>query len=65
LGDKYGRKTALVVSNVLCILSGYLSSYSDSATTYIVIRIAIGIFLGMLSVLTIIYLDEMAFKNWR
>jgi len=65
LGDKYGRRTALVISNALSILFGYLSAYSISANIYILVRILIAVFMGITLVLSFTYLDEVAFKGWR
>ena len=58
LGDKYGRKHILILSNILCVTFGFLSSFSESASTYIMIRIVVGIGLGMIIVITLAQINE-------
>jgi len=64
LGDKYGRRVVILYSNMIAVILGYLSAYSDSVILYTLLRLPIGVCIGT-SVVLRVYLDEVAFKGWR
>ena len=64
LADKYGRRVVMMYANIIVVIIGYVSAYSNSAFIYILFRLAIGVCIGT-SVAVRVYLDEVSFKGWR
>ena len=62
--DKYGRRVVIIYVNIMVVIIGYISAYSNSAVIYIIFKLVIGICIGM-SVILCVYLDEVALKGWR
>ncbi len=60
LGDRYGRKVSLIVSGFLFSLSGIGCAFSQSHTQLILFRLVGGIGVGVASMLSPLYISEIA-----
>ena len=64
-GDALGRKKAIVMSALFCILGGALTAGSVNIAMLIVSRFIQGLGLGQSVTLVSLYLTEVAYKNNR
>lgn len=60
LGDRYGRKPALIVSAVLFAISSILTGWASSFDAFIVWRIAGGVAIGLSSTISPLYIAEVS-----
>jgi SP family sugar:H+ symporter-like MFS transporter len=60
LADKYGRRSLLLVSAVLFIISAWGSGVADSSSAFIIYRILGGLAVGAASVMAPAYISEIA-----
>lgn len=60
LSDRYGRKSGLMLSAAIFLLSSVAMAFSHSSTTFIIARFFAGIGVGMASVLSPMYIAEIA-----
>lgn len=60
LSDKYGRKRGLMLSAVIFLISSLAMGISHSSSTFIIARFFAGIGVGMASVLSPMYIAEIA-----
>lgn len=65
LSDKYGRKIALMITVLVTLLSVLGMSLSTSFTLFIIFRIIGGFGIGLASVVSPIYMAEVAPKDYR
>ena len=65
LGDKYGRKPTIILANILCLIFGLLSSFSNSSLVFIIIRLFVGTAVGIIITICATLFIEFAYKNWE
>lgn len=65
LADKFGRKTMLLISAVLFLVSAWGSGISVASTEFIVYRVIGGLAVGAASVMAPAYIAEIAPANYR
>lgn len=65
LGDKYGRRSMLRVMALFFLISAIGSGLADSLTTFVVYRLLGGIAIGGASVLSPMYITEIAPPKYR
>jgi SP family arabinose:H+ symporter-like MFS transporter len=64
-GDRYGRKRMLMLSAVLFFVSSLTSALSETLTLFIVARILGGLAVGIASILSPMYIAELAPAKYR
>ncbi|CAO2203025.1 unnamed protein product [Urochloa humidicola] len=65
VADQVGRKCAMAISDLLCILGYVLITFSQSVLWLDIGRLSIGCGIGFLSYLVPVYISEIAPKNLR
>lgn len=65
LGDKYGRRSMLRVMALFFLISAMGSGLADSLTTFVIYRLLGGIAIGGASVLSPMYITEIAPQKYR
>ena len=65
LGDKFGRKRTLFVSALLFLISALLCAIAPSFGTLVAARIIGGIGIGVVSVISPMYISELAVAKYR
>lgn len=65
LADRFGRKTLLIVSAVLFLISAWGSGYSFSSMEFVIYRIIGGLAVGAASVMAPAYISEIAPAQYR
>lgn len=60
LADKFGRRTLLIVSAILFIISAWGSGIADSSNIFIIFRVLGGLAVGAASVMAPAYISEIA-----
>lgn len=65
LADRYGRKKALIITILLFIVSVLGTSLAPDFTVFVVFRIIGGLGIGLASVVSPIYMAEIAPKDYR
>jgi sugar porter (SP) family MFS transporter len=65
LGDKFGRRTMLRVMGLFFLISAIGSGLADSLTTFVIYRLIGGIAIGGSSVLSPMYISEIAPPKYR
>jgi MFS transporter, SP family, arabinose:H+ symporter len=65
LSDKFGRKKAMIMSAILFSVSGIGCAISASFYQLIIYRIIGGVGIGMVSIISPMYISEVAITNYR
>ncbi|MER2490839.1 sugar porter family MFS transporter [Catenovulum sediminis] len=65
MADLYGRKTMLIISSIMFIVSAWGSGIATSSEEFIVYRVIGGIAVGAASVMTPAYISEVALARYR
>lgn len=65
LADKYGRRTTLMLANILLMISAVGSAITDVFSLFILYRVLGGIAIGMVSTVTPLYIAEFSPKDIR
>ena len=65
LADRYGRKKMLIVTAILFVVSVAGTALAPDFTTFVVFRIIGGLGIGLASVISPIYIAEVAPKDYR
>jgi sugar porter (SP) family MFS transporter len=65
LSDRFGRRNTLITAAVLFFLSALGTGYSESFTSFMLYRILGGVGVGMASVVSPVYIAEVAPKHLR
>lgn len=65
LADKFGRKTMLLISSILFLISAWGSGIAVASTEFIIYRIIGGLAVGAASVMAPAYIAEIAPANYR
>ncbi|MHB8251177.1 MULTISPECIES: sugar porter family MFS transporter [Acidithiobacillus] len=65
LSDTFGRRPVLIITAIMFILGALLAALSESVAMLFIGRIAEGAAIGVSSVLTPLYLAEIAATHWR
>ncbi|CAO2203024.1 unnamed protein product [Urochloa humidicola] len=65
LADRVGRRCAMAISDLLCILGYVLITFSQSVLWLDIGRLSIGCGIGLLSYVVPVYISEIAPKNLR
>jgi SP family arabinose:H+ symporter-like MFS transporter len=65
LSDRFGRKPMIVVNALLFALSGILTAFAGTLDTYVLSRLLGGVAIGAVSVISPLYIAEVAPKRMR
>lgn len=65
LADRFGRRTIMIASSILFIISALATGAAQSATEFIIARLITGLAIGAVSVLAPVYISEIAPANRR
>ena len=65
LSDTFGRRPVLIITAIMFILGALLAALSESVAMLFIGRIVEGAAIGVSSVLTPLYLAEIAATHWR
>lgn len=65
LADHYGRRSIMIVSSVLFIISAFATGAAHSVLEFVIARLVTGLAIGAVSVLGPIYISEIAPANKR
>lgn len=65
LGDAFGRKVAIQVTSVLCIIAGIIQAASMHIAMFLVGRFLMGLGVGMVNVITPLYQSEISPAHLR
>lgn len=65
ISDRIGRKTTLIVTALLFLLSAVGAALAGSLTDFVIWRLTGGLAVGMASAITPLYIAEVSPKDWR
>lgn len=65
LGDAFGRKVAIQVTSVLCVIAGIIQAASVHIAMFLVGRFLMGVGVGMVNVITPLYQSEISPAHLR
>lgn len=65
ISDRIGRKSTLIITAVLFVISAIGSALATSLTGFVVYRLIGGLAVGMASAITPLYIAEISPKDWR
>lgn len=65
LADKYGRRSIMIISAILFIISAAATGAANSVTEFVIARLITGLGIGAVSILAPIYISEIAPANKR
>lgn len=65
ISDRIGRKSTLIVTAVLFLLSAVGAALASSLTDFVIWRLTGGLAVGMASAITPLYIAEVSPKDWR
>lgn len=65
VSDRIGRKSTLIITAVLFVISATGSALADSLTIFVIYRLVGGLAVGMASAITPLYIAEVSPKDWR
>lgn len=65
ISDRIGRKTTLIITAVLFVISAVGSALANSLFDFVIYRLIGGLAVGMASAITPLYIAEISPKDWR
>lgn len=65
ISDRIGRKSTLIVTAILFVISAVGAAMASSLTDFVVWRLVGGLAVGMASAITPLYIAEVSPKDWR
>lgn len=65
ISDRIGRKSTLIVTAILFVLSAVGAAMTSSLTDFVIWRLVGGLAVGMASAITPLYIAEVSPKDWR
>lgn len=65
MGDAFGRKVAIQVTSVLCVIAGIIQAASVHIAMFLVGRFLMGVGVGMVNVITPLYQSEISPAHLR
>ncbi|MDU3756588.1 MAG: sugar porter family MFS transporter [Klebsiella pneumoniae] len=65
ISDRIGRKSTLIVTAILFVLSAVGAAMANSLTEFVIWRLVGGLAVGMASAITPLYIAEVSPKDWR
>ncbi|MDU4993489.1 MAG: sugar porter family MFS transporter [Klebsiella quasipneumoniae] len=65
ISDRIGRKSTLIVTAILFVLSAVGAAMANSLTDFVIWRLVGGLAVGMASAITPLYIAEVSPKDWR
>ncbi|MEM6160982.1 sugar porter family MFS transporter [Erwinia sp. P6884] len=65
ISDRIGRKSTLIITAVLFVISAIGSALATSLTDFVIYRLIGGFAVGMASAITPLYIAEVSPKDWR
>ena len=65
ISDRIGRKSTLIVTAILFVLSAVGAALASSLTDFVIWRLIGGLAVGMASAITPLYIAEVSPKDWR
>lgn len=65
ISDRIGRKSTLIITAVLFVISAAGSALATSLTDFVIYRLIGGLAVGMASAITPLYIAEVSPKDWR
>ncbi|MFJ5162325.1 sugar porter family MFS transporter [Pantoea sp. NPDC088449] len=65
ISDRIGRKSTLIITAILFVISAVGAALSNSLTDFVIYRLIGGLAVGMASAITPLYIAEVSPKDWR